>query len=244
MDHVLITGATGAIGSALAGAYAAKGCRVTLQYHRQKDKAEAMARALHEHYGTPVIAVQADVSSTEQVEALVQTASRQQGFIDTLINNAGVAQQKLFTDLTDADWETMMNVDLGGVFRCCRAVLPEMIRRKRGSILNISSMWGQTGASCEVHYSAAKAGVIGLTRALAKETAPSGITVNCIAPGVIRSPMLSPFSETDLAALAEETPLGRLGEPEDIAAAALFLTDSHASFITGQVLGVNGGFVI
>ena len=171
-------------------------------------------------------------------------ASDALGFIGTLVNNAGIAQQKLFTDITDGDWENMLGVHLGGTFRCCRAALPEMLRRHSGSIINISSMWGQTGGSCEVHYSAAKAGVIGLTKALAKEVAPSGITVNCIAPGVIRTRMLDGFSEDELAALAEETPAGRLGTPGDVAGAAVFLAGEDARFITGQVLGVNGGFVV
>ena len=178
------------------------------------------------------------------MNALFARAVEEYGFIDTLVNNAGIAQQKLFTDLTDEDWQAMIDVNLGGTFRTCRAALPEMIRQKRGTIINISSMWGQVGASCEVAYSAAKAGVIGLTKALAKEVAPSGITVNCIAPGAIRTPMLDCFTEEDLAALAEETPVGRIGTPEDVAAACVFLASDGARFITGQVLGVNGGFVI
>ncbi|MFR2613873.1 MAG: SDR family oxidoreductase [Subdoligranulum sp.] len=151
---------------------------------------------------------------------------------------------KLFTDLTDEDWHRMMGVDLDGVFYACRAVLPGMIRQKYGRILLVSSMWGQTGGSCEVHYSAAKAGVIGLTKALAKEEGPSGITVNCVAPGVIETDMMASFTAEDKAALAEETPVERLGTPEEVARTLVFLAGRGAGFITGQVLGVNGGIVI
>ncbi|MEG1406900.1 MAG: SDR family oxidoreductase, partial [Ruthenibacterium sp.] len=166
------------------------------------------------------------------------------GAPDILINNAGIAQQKLFTDITEAEWDTMMNTNAKGAFLCCKAALPHMIRQKWGRIVNISSMWGQVGASCEVHYSAAKAAVIGLTKALAKEEAPSGITVNCVAPGVIETDMMATFSAEDKAALAAETPLERLGSAEDIAGATAFLASDAAAFITGQVIGVNGGLVI
>jgi 3-oxoacyl-[acyl-carrier protein] reductase len=244
MRSVLITGASGGIGAAMAEAYARAGYGVALHYFRGGERAAAQALRLRREYGVPAVAVGADLRVTEQVQTLVRTAKRELGFLGVLVNNAGVAGQKLFTELTDEEWDEMISVHLGGTFRCCRAVLGEMLRRHEGSILNVSSMWGQTGGSCEVHYSAAKAGVIGLTRALAKEVAPSGVTVNCIAPGVIRTPMLDGFTEEELGELAERTPLGRLGTPEDIAAAAVFLTSPEASFITGQVLGVNGGFVI
>ena len=158
--------------------------------------------------------------------------------------NAGIAQQKLFTDLTDEDWRAMMANDLDSVFYACRAVLPGMIRRKYGRILCVSSMWGQVGGSCEVHYSAAKAGVIGLCRALAKEEGLSGITVNCVAPGVIDTDMMAGFSAEDKDALADETPVGRLGTPAEIARTLVFLASPRAGYITGQVIGQNGGLVI
>ena len=161
-----------------------------------------------------------------------------------LVNNAGIAQQKLFTDLTLQDWERLFAVDVTGVFLCCRRALPGMIRRQQGVILNISSMWGQVGASCEVHYSAAKAAVIGLTKALAKEEGPSRIRVNCIAPGVIATEMNAHLTPEDMEDLREETPLLRIGTPADVARAAVFLASDQASFITGQVLGVNGGMVV
>lgn len=163
---------------------------------------------------------------------------------DILVNNAGIAAQRLFTDVTAAEWDEMMAVHVRGAFLCCRAVLPHMIRQKWGRIINIASMWGQVGASCEVPYSTAKAALIGLTKALAKEEGPSGVTVNCIAPGAVDTDMMAGFSAQDREALCEETPLCRLGTPQDIAAAAAFLASEQAGFVTGQVLGVNGGFVV
>ena len=163
---------------------------------------------------------------------------------DILVNNAGIAAQKLFTDVTADERDEMMAVHVRGAFLCCRAALPHMIRQKWGRIINIASMWGQVGASCEVPYSAAKAALIGLTKALAKEEGPSGVTVNCIAPGAVDTDMMAGFSAQDREALCEETPLCRLGTPQDIAAAAAFLASEQAGFITGQVLGVNGGFVV
>ena len=194
--------------------------------------------------GARVELFRADVGDTEQVERMVDNVLDKFCQLDILICNAGIAQQKLFGDLTDEDWRRMMSVDLDGVFYACRAVLPGMIHQKYGRILCISSMWGQTGGSCEVHYSAAKAGVIGLCRALAKEEGPSGITVNCVAPGVIDTDMMASFSEDDRAALAEETPVGRLGTAEEIARTLVFLASPDAGYITGQVIGQNGGLVI
>ena len=166
------------------------------------------------------------------------------GHVDVLVCNAGIAQQKLFTDITPAEWQHMLDVNLTGAFHLCQLALPEMIRRKWGRILTVSSMWGQTGGSCEVHYSAAKAGLIGLTKALAREEGPSGITVNCVAPGVIDTDMMAAFTPGDKAALAEETPVGRLGNAQEVARALLFLAGEEAGYITGQVFGVNGGLVI
>ena len=190
------------------------------------------------------MAVPADIGDTQQVETLFSIAEKELGTVEALVNNAGIAQQKLFTDITEEDWDELFRVDVKGVFLCCRRALPGMIRRQKGCIVNISSMWGQVGASCEVHYSAAKASIIGLTKALAKETGPSGIRVNCIAPGVIQTEMNGHLSPETLEELREETPLETLGTPEDVARAALFLCSPESSFITGQVLGVNGGMVI
>ena len=184
------------------------------------------------------------MSDPEAVNLTTKKIKEDFGRIDLLVCNAGIAQQKLFTDITDSDWNHMLGTNLTGVFNMCRAVIPEMVRKKEGKIINVSSMWGQTGASCEVHYSAAKAGVIGLTKALAKELAPSGITVNAVAPGVISTDMLSGFSQAELEQLRQEIPLGRLGTPQDVADAVAFLSSEGASYITGQVLAVNGGIVI
>lgn len=243
MKTVLITGASRGIGAATARLFAQKGWAVAVNYRNSREAAEELVSEIRKNGGT-ALAIPADVGDPEQVEALFQTAERELGQIEALINNAGIAQQKLFTDLTDEDWDELFRVDVKGVFLCCRRALPAMIRRHRGVIVNISSMWGQVGASCEVHYSAAKAAVIGLTRALAKEVGPSGIRVNCIAPGVIQTEMNGNLTPETLEALKEETPLELLGDPADVAKAAWFLTSEDSAFITGQVLGVNGGMVI
>lgn len=243
MKTVLITGASRGIGAATARLFAQKGWAVAVNYRNSREAAEELVSEIRKNGGT-ALAIPADVGDPEQVEALFQTAERELGQIEALVNNAGIAQQKLFTDLTDEDWDELFRVDVKGVFLCCRRALPAMIRRHRGVIVNISSMWGQVGASCEVHYSAAKAAVIGLTRALAKEVGPSGIRVNCIAPGVIQTEMNGNLTPETLEALKEETPLELLGDPADVAKAAWFLTSEDSAFITGQVLGVNGGMVI
>lgn len=237
---VLITGGSRGIGAACVEAFAAAGCRVVFSYlHSQEQAAALCAR-----WEGRALAVQADVADRDQVTALFRQAEQAFGPVEVLVNNAGIAQQKLFTDITPAEWRRMLTVHLDGPFYCCQAALPAMIRAKWGRIINISSMWGQVGGSCEVHYSAAKAGLIGLTKALAQEEGPSGVTVNCIAPGVVETDMMAGFSAADKQALAEETPLCRLGRPEEVAAAAVFLAGDQAAFITGQVLGVNGGLVV
>ena len=185
-----------------------------------------------------------DVSSASDVSHMIDEIVKKFGKIDVLINNAGIAQQKLFTDISEDEWDRMIDNNLKSMFLVTKAVLPHMIHEKCGAIVNISSIWGMVGASCEVHYSAAKAGVIGFTKALAKEVALSNIRVNCVAPGIIKTDMLNEFSKEDLAELAEETPLGKLGTPKDIAEAVSFLVSEKATFITGQVLSPNGGFVI
>lgn len=242
METALITGGSRGIGAAIAAALARAGYAVAINYNHSAEAAEALAASLRAE-GRAALPVQADVSDPAQVAAMFAAVERQLGAVSVLVNNAGIAQQKLFTDLSDADWRRMMGVHLDGTFYCCRAALPAMIRARYGRILNIASMWGQVGGSCEVHYSAAKAGLIGLTKALAKEEGPSGITVNCIAPGVVDTDMMASFSAEDRAALADETPVCRLGNADEVAAAAVFLCSPAAGFITGQVLGVNGGLV-
>lgn len=241
--NVLITGASRGIGAATAELFAKNGDNVFINYHRSQQQAEALCSRLTLS-GYSVQTVQADVSSSAEVSAMFEKIAAICSGIDVLINNAGIAQTKLFTDISDEDWNTILSVNLSSMFYCCRAALPYMIRKKYGRIVNVSSMWGQVGGSCEVHYSAAKAGVIGLTKALAMEEGLSGITVNCIAPGVIQTDMTSNLSDADFAALKEETPTGTIGTPEDAARAIFFLAKNEASFITGQVLGVNGGFVV
>ncbi len=240
MKTALITGASRGIGRAAALRLAEDGFRVIINYHTSKGEAQSLLDELNARKFPGCAAVQADVSDRAQVEKMFALA----GGVDVLVNNAGIAQQKLFTDLTEQDWDRMFDVDVKGIFHCCQCALPYMIHRKQGKIINISSMWGQVGASCEVHYSAAKAAVIGLTKALAKEVGPSGIQVNCVAPGVIATEMNAQLDESTLCGLKEETPLGMLGAPEDIAAAVSFLAGENSRFITGQVLGVNGGMII
>jgi len=234
---VLITGASRGIGYALAKAFAQKGYMVFAAYNKTYEPLRQMAIDM-EQKGFSVIPVKCDVSNAENVKEMF----RQAGHVDILINNAGISQTKLFTDITEDDWDNMMAVNLKSVYLCTKEVLPQMINAKSGNIINISSVWGVTGGSCEVHYSAAKAGVIGLTKALAKELGPSGICVSCIAPGVIETDMTSDLSSDDKNALIEQTPAGRIGLPGDIAGAALFLAEN--SFITGEVINVNGGFYI
>ncbi len=241
MQTALITGASRGIGSAIARRLAADGFRIIVNYHTAEKQAEYLAAQLNNTHGKgSTVLYRADVSDREQVERMFRAA----GGVDVLVNNAGIAQQKLFTDITEQDWNRMFDVDVKGVFHCCQCALPYMIHQKRGKIINISSMWGQVGASCEVHYSAAKAAVIGLTKALAKEVGPSGIQVNCIAPGVIQTEMNAKLDESTIDELKEETPLGVIGSAEDIAAAVSFLAGENSNFITGQILGVNGGMII
>ncbi len=240
---VLITGASRGIGKAIAQLFAANGYRVAINYHQSHKEAFALVEELSAQNQT-AFAVHADVSDSQQVCDMVGQVVDQFGSIDVLINNAGIAQQKLFTDLTEADWNRMFDVNVKGVFHCCQAVLPQMITAKQGKIINIASIWGICGASCEVHYSAAKAAVIGFTKALAKEVGPSNIQVNCIAPGVIQTGMNTYLSEDELKEIISQIPLQRLGQPNEIAAACLFFASDQADYITGQVISPNGGWLI
>lgn len=232
MKTALITGGSRGIGAQLVRDFSAAGYR-TLFLYRQDQQAARQVQA-----ETGAQPIRCDVRFSDQVHKAVASIGR----IDVLINNAAIAQQKLLTDITDEDWHAMVDTALSGAFYACRAALPGMISRRWGRIINISSIWGQVGASCEVHYSAAKAGLIGLTRALAKEVAPSGVTVNCLCPGVIATDMLASFTPEDLEALRQETPVGRLGTPKDITSPALWLAREESSFVTGQIIGINGGF--
>ena len=240
---VLITGASRGIGAETARLFARRGWAVGINYRNARNRAEGLAEELR-GLGVPVGIYQADVSDRAQVDRMTEAFLKDMGRIDVLVCSAGIARQELFTDVTESAWREMIGVNLDGVFHCCQAALPDMIRRKAGKIITLSSMWGQVGASCEVAYSAAKAGVIGLTRALAKEVGPSGITANCVAPGVIETEMNGRLSPETKAVLADETPLGRMGTPEEVAGAIWFLASEAGDFFTGQVLAPNGGFVI
>ena len=241
--RVLITGASRGIGAESARRFAAAGYAVALNYCRSEDAALALAAELTAQ-GHTALPLRADVADPAQAAELVERAAEGIGGLDVLICNAGVAWQGLLTDMTDEDWRRLRGVDLDAVFYCCRSAIPHFVRQQSGKILTVSSMWGQVGASCEAAYSAMKAGVIGLTRALAKELGPSGITVNCVAPGVIDTEMNRALSPDDLEALRQEIPLGRLGTAGDVAECLLYLASPAGDYLTGQVLSPNGGMVI
>lgn len=236
----LITGASRGIGRQIARDFAADGYGVILNYA----KSQKAALELQEELGSCALAIQADVADEKAVAAMMAKAKDRFGSIDVLINNAGVSSFGLLGDYSGEQWRAMFDVNVHGAFYCIREILPGMLAKKSGVILNISSMWGEIGASCEVCYSATKAALIGLTKALAKEVGPSGIRVNCIAPGVIDTDMNAHLSGEDLQSLCQETPLGRLGTAADVSALALFLASPKAGFITGQVLSANGGLVV
>ncbi len=240
---VLITGASRGIGRAAAAAFARNGYNVAVNYCKSKEKATDLANELN-GYGVMAAAYQADVSDKTAVGEMFGKAEQELGRISVLVNNAGIAEQILFSDITEEKWDRMFAVNVKGAYNCTQAALSSMIHEKYGRIINVSSMWGISGASCEVHYSASKAALIGFTKALAKEVGLSGITVNCIAPGVIGTDMNSAISGEILEELKENTPINRIGTPEDVAAAILFLASDKASFITGQTLSVDGGFIL
>ena len=238
----LVTGSSRGIGRAVAARLAHDGYAVGVNYYERRDKADELVSQLTAE-GCRALAVQADVSKRTEVDAMVHTIEAAFGPVTLLVNNAGVAGQALFQDVTDELWDRYFAVNLNGARNTIQAVLPYMLHEKSGVIVNISSIWGQHGASCEVTYSCTKHAIIGLTRSLAMELAPSHIRVNCVAPGVIDTDMVQVLGAETLRELAEQTPLGRLGTPQDIANAVAFLASEQASFITGQILTVDGAFV-
>lgn len=243
MKYALITGASGGIGAATARAFAQAGYGVAIHAHRSVDKLHALAQELSA-LSVPVLEVCADLSDPVQAKNMVDNVLEKFCQLDILVCCSGLSHVGLVTDIDPQQWKTLFGVNVDGMHYCCQAVLPHMVHRKEGCILTVSSMWGQVGASCEVAYSATKGAVISYTKALAQEVGPSNIRVNCIAPGVIATEMNAHLSPEDMAALADETPLGRIGTPEECAACALFLASEGASFVTGQVLAPNGGLVI
>ena len=236
---VLITGGTRGIGKAMVYAFSNNGYNVLLNFNRSYDIADKIALELPniKPYG-------ANVADQQSIINMVEYANREFGKIDVVINNAGISCTGLFQDLSLEEWNNLISVNLTGTYNVCKAVLPQMIARQSGKIINISSIWGITGASCEVAYSASKAGIIGLTKALAKEVGPSNINVNCIAPGIVMTDMTSNYTMEELSKITDEIPLGRIGSTDDIAKLALFLASDDANYITGQVISPNGGWII
>lgn len=243
MKTALVTGASRGIGRAIARELAHEGWAVGVNYLRQAEKARELVEELTAE-GCQAAAFQADVADGAAVAEMVRRLGETFSSVELVVNNAGISDQGLFQDISDALWERYLAVNLSGARNTIKAALPHMLHEKRGCVINISSIWGQRGASCETAYACTKAALIALTRSLALELAPSGIRVNCVAPGVIHTDMVRALGQDTVDALKEQTPLGRLGTPEDIAYAVSFLASDRAGFITGQVLTADGGFIV
>lgn len=237
MKNALVTGGSRGIGKECVYKLSRMGYRVFLNYNKSEKEAFKISKE------TNAVIIKADISKSDEVQNMADFIHKNYGRIDVLVNNAGIAQQKMFTDITEEDWDNIFNINMKGMFLVTKAFVDDMILKKSGKIINVSSMWGVTGGSCEVHYSASKAAVIGFTKSLAKELGPSGICVNCVAPGVIDTDMNKHLTKEDYMSLCEETPLCRIGKADEVARVIAFLAD-EASFITGQVINVDGGIVI
>lgn len=237
----IVTGGAKGIGRAIVEELARKGIKVILNYNHSEKKAIEVKQELCKQ-GYIVEIYKADVSKPEEVKELVAFAKNTFGLIDILVNNAGIDKFQLFTDITNEDWDEIISNNLNSVFYMTQEVVKDMINKKSGCIINISSIWGIVGASCEVAYSVSKAGIDGLTKSLAKELAPSGIRVNSIAPGFIMTDMNKEFSKEELEEIKEQIPLGKFGKPEDIAKCAMWIIEDN--YTTGQIISPNGGWVI
>lgn len=240
---MIITGAAKGIGRAIANLFAANGYKVLINYCSSDEDAKELGTELAKK-GCEFCLYKANITKRREVDEMVAFCVNEFGTVDLLINNAGICESKLFTDISEEDWDHMMDVNLKGAFNCTQSVMETMVSNKQGKIINISSIWGMVGASCEVHYSTAKAGMIGFTKALAKELAPSNIQVNCIAPGIIETDMIKSFTNEEIDMMKEEIPLGDLGQVQDIAECAWYLASAGGDYMTGQVLSPNGGMVI
>ena len=236
----LITGASGGIGSEIALRLAKDGFRIAACYHSDENGILELEKKLMQ-IGAEYRLYRADVADYEQIKKIFADAAEVFGGVSVLVNNAGIAQQKLFTDITPEEFDRITAINFKGVYNCCHCAVPYMISQKRGKIINISSMWGVCGASCETVYSATKAAVIGLTKSLARELAPSNIQVNCIAPGAIDTKMNNNLSDEDKAAFANEIPMGRFGTAKEIAGVVSFLAGDDSDYVTAQVITADGG---
>ena len=242
MKNVLVTGATGGIGKAIAESFAKEGYNVALHTCTKPDVAKAEAERMTKEYGVRAMSVVADVSNEDDVKAMFDLLSESFGMVDILVNNAGVSSVVMLCDTTGEEWDRVVDINLKGAFHCSKEAMKGMVHNKWGRIINISSVWGNVGASCEVVYSASKAGLVGFTKALARELAPSGITVNAVSPGLIDTEMNSHLSENDINELCDEIPVGRMGTPFEVAHTVLFLADEKSSYITAQNITVDGGW--
>lgn len=243
MKIAVVTGGAKGIGKAISKKLAINGFKVIINYNSSKEKAKLLYEEML-NLGYEIDLMKADLSKCDEAKKLIDNVIQKYNSIDVLVNNAGISIDGLFTDVSDEDWDNVINTNLRSAFICSREAVKTMVWNKSGKIINISSMWGITGASCEVVYSISKAGIIGLTKSLAKEVGPSNIQVNAVAPGVIMTDMMKGYTKDDIADLKERTPLMKIGTTEDIANAVAFLVSKKADFITGEILNVNGGFMI